>query len=68
MLPIFAVTLPTFKKNSDSVSLCKISKKTSKQIPINTCFGWKHGSTGTKTDKHEFIGPFQLRPGVQELG
>lgn len=42
-------------------------KNTNKQITISTGFKQLHGSRDTTTDKHEFIGPLQLKPGIQEL-
>ena len=44
--------------NSGYVSLCQI-KKTNERILSNTGFRW--------TGKHEFIGPFRLKLGVQKI-
>lgn len=39
--------------------MCQFFKKTNVQIQSNTAFKRKDA----QTDKHEFIGPFQLKPG-----
>ena len=44
------------------VSLYQISKKTNEQIPSNTGFR----RTDTRTNKYEFISPFQIKPGVKK--